>query len=292
MRSTAAPPGLRVSSSGFQFVPVEVTVCGVVAWSNFQRTVVPVVTVTSDGCERRARVIDRLDHRRRLRRRGARSDPDTSSAATAADRLRHQSSPSLVHASFPRRRLPPLDHRARSSALHLSCIFVASVWHSWQALFEMTATDRAYAFTKERVLDSTYAGGDLITEGEVADALGMSRTPVREAFLRLQGEGLLRLYPKRGALVVPVSVAEVDAVMETRMLVERFALDKVMAHGPARRSPTQRDRDRRAGAASRRRRRRRLRGRRSRVPHHVRRRRPATRSSRRSTTRCATVSGG
>lgn len=97
----------------------------------------------------------------------------------------------------------------------------------------MTAKDRAYAFTKGRVLDSTFAGGDLITEGEVADALGMSRTPVREAFLRLEGEGLLRLYPKRGALVVPVSVGEVEAVMETRMLVERFALDKVVAAGPA-----------------------------------------------------------
>lgn len=97
----------------------------------------------------------------------------------------------------------------------------------------ITATARAYAFTKERVLDSTFAGGDLITEGEVADALGLSRTPVREAFLRLQGEGLLRLYPKRGALVVPVSVGEVEAVMETRMLVERFALGKVMANGPA-----------------------------------------------------------
>jgi DNA-binding GntR family transcriptional regulator len=97
----------------------------------------------------------------------------------------------------------------------------------------MTAKDRAYAFTKERVLDSTFAGGHLITEGEVADALGMSRTPVREAFLRLEGEGLLRLYPKRGALVVPVSVGEVDAVMETRMLVECFALDKVLARGPA-----------------------------------------------------------
>jgi DNA-binding GntR family transcriptional regulator len=97
----------------------------------------------------------------------------------------------------------------------------------------MTATERAYGFTKGRVLDATFAGGDLITEGEVANALGMSRTPVREAFLRLEGEGLLRLYPKRGALVVPVSVGEVDAVMETRMLVERFALDKVLEKGAA-----------------------------------------------------------
>ena len=96
-----------------------------------------------------------------------------------------------------------------------------------------SAKDRAYDFTKSRVLDSTFAGGDLITEGEVAEALGMSRTPVREAFLRLEGEGLLRLYPKRGALVVPVSLGEVDAVMETRMLVEQFALSKVLADGPA-----------------------------------------------------------
>jgi DNA-binding GntR family transcriptional regulator len=93
------------------------------------------------------------------------------------------------------------------------------------------AKDRAYAFTKQRVLDATYAGGDLLTEGEVAEALGMSRTPVREAFLRLEGEGLLRLYPKRGALVVPVSAAEVEAVMETRALVERFAVEKAIARG-------------------------------------------------------------
>src|ERR687894_983083 len=97
----------------------------------------------------------------------------------------------------------------------------------------MTRTEAAYTYTKQRVLDATYAGGDLLTEGEVADALGISRTPVREAFLRLEGEGLLRLYPKRGALVVPVSAGEVEAVMETRMLVERFALDKVLAAGPA-----------------------------------------------------------
>ena len=93
------------------------------------------------------------------------------------------------------------------------------------------AKDRAYAFTKQRVLDATYAGGDLLTEGEVAEALGMSRTPVREAFLRLEGEGLLRLYPKRGALVVPVSAAEVEAVMETRALVERFAVEQAIARG-------------------------------------------------------------
>lgn len=96
---------------------------------------------------------------------------------------------------------------------------------------EPTATDRAYRHTRARVLDGTYAGGALITEGDVSEAVGVSRTPVREAFLRLQAEGWLRLYPKRGALVVPVSAAEIDDVVETRGMVERFAVEKVIASG-------------------------------------------------------------
>jgi DNA-binding GntR family transcriptional regulator len=91
-----------------------------------------------------------------------------------------------------------------------------------------TATERAYAYTKQRILDSRFAGGELLSEGEVAEVVGMSRTPVREAFLRLEAEGLLRLYPRRGALVVPVSALEVETVMETRLLLERFAIEKIV----------------------------------------------------------------
>ncbi len=95
----------------------------------------------------------------------------------------------------------------------------------------MTATERAYAYAKQRILDGRLPGGELISEGDVAGGVGVSRTPVREAFLRLESEGLLRLYPKRGALVVPVSAAEVESVMETRLLVERFAIEKVIRSG-------------------------------------------------------------
>ena len=95
----------------------------------------------------------------------------------------------------------------------------------------MSAADRAYAYTKERILDGEYAQGRLIGEGEVSEAVGVSRTPVREAFLRLEAEGMLRLYPKRGALVVPISAADVEDVMETRLLLERFAIRRVMELG-------------------------------------------------------------
>lgn len=92
----------------------------------------------------------------------------------------------------------------------------------------MTAAERAYAYAKERILDGRLPGGTLITEGDVGADVGVSRTPVREAFLRLESEGLLALYPKRGAIVVAVSTAEVESVMETRLLVERFAIRKVI----------------------------------------------------------------
>ena len=54
---------------------------------------------------------------------------------------------------------------------------------------------------------------------------------MREAFLRLQSEGLLKLYPKKGAMVVPVSNHEIDMVFETRMVLERFAIEKAIRNG-------------------------------------------------------------
>src|ERR1700743_2660076 len=61
----------------------------------------------------------------------------------------------------------------------------------------------------------------------------MPRPPVREAFLRMEAEGLLRLYPQRGALVVPVSSDEVRAVIEARLIFEQYAARKVVGRGPA-----------------------------------------------------------
>jgi len=83
-----------------------------------------------------------------------------------------------------------------------------------------TAADRAYTATKEAILDGNAAPGQMLSEGEVAENVGVSRTPVREAFLRLQAEGWLRLYPKRGALVVPPDANEARDVVRSRLLIE------------------------------------------------------------------------
>jgi DNA-binding GntR family transcriptional regulator len=94
-----------------------------------------------------------------------------------------------------------------------------------------SAADRAYAYVRGEIMARRMAGNDLVSEGQVADAVGVSRTPVREALLRLQAEGLLRLLPKRGALVLPVTAAEMADVLETRRLVETFAARKIVTDG-------------------------------------------------------------
>ncbi|WP_210573286.1 GntR family transcriptional regulator [Streptomyces sp. GESEQ-4] len=94
------------------------------------------------------------------------------------------------------------------------------------------AADRVYAHVKQGVLERRYEGGILLTEGELAEAVGVSRTPVREALLRLEVEGLIKLYPKKGALVLPVSAQEIADVVETRLLVEEHAARKAVPASP------------------------------------------------------------
>ncbi len=90
---------------------------------------------------------------------------------------------------------------------------------------KLSASDRAYERVKAGVLSGEFSGGTLLTEGEIAGDLAVSRTPVREAFLRLEAEGLIKLYPKKGALVVSVSGPEADSILEARALVETWAAE-------------------------------------------------------------------
>jgi len=73
---------------------------------------------------------------------------------------------------------------------------------------------------KERLLDGRFPGGTLLSENALARELGISRTPLRQAFGQLEAEGLVELYPRRGALVVPISASEADDVHEARELIE------------------------------------------------------------------------
>ncbi|MBY6436434.1 GntR family transcriptional regulator [Rhodococcus kroppenstedtii] len=89
---------------------------------------------------------------------------------------------------------------------------------------EPTSADRAYTTVKELIVSGELPGGELISEGQIAARTGTSRTPVREAFLRLAAEGWMRLYPKRGALIVPIAPDEAAHIVDARRLVETGSL--------------------------------------------------------------------
>lgn len=86
-----------------------------------------------------------------------------------------------------------------------------------------SASARVYDRVKRDILNGRRPGGAFVTEGELAAATGVSRTPVREALLRLEAEGLVRLYPKKGALVVPVTADAAREVLEARLVIEVWA---------------------------------------------------------------------
>ncbi len=97
------------------------------------------------------------------------------------------------------------------------------------------AAETAYRHVKDALLAGRLAAGTMVSEGDVATELAMSRTPVREAFLRLATEGWLHLFPRRGALVVPVAPGEAEAVVDARLLLESHAVDVVAGSPGARR---------------------------------------------------------
>jgi len=89
-----------------------------------------------------------------------------------------------------------------------------------------SAATRVYQHLKRAILERIHADGALLSEAEIAAEVGVSRTPVREALLRLESEGLVALYPKRGVLVRPVSAAEIEDVIDARRLVEVHAAQR------------------------------------------------------------------
>jgi DNA-binding GntR family transcriptional regulator len=91
-------------------------------------------------------------------------------------------------------------------------------------------TTFVYDYVKRLVVELVLEPGSLTTEAEIASAVGVSRTPVREAFLRLDAERLIRLLPRRGALITPVTVRQVRELNDTRLVMELHAAREVCAH--------------------------------------------------------------
>ena len=79
---------------------------------------------------------------------------------------------------------------------------------------------------KAEILAGRRAPGDKLRQVEIARALGVSTTPVREALATLQREGLVRLHPQRGAVVFLPSVDDLREHYEIRAALESLAAAK------------------------------------------------------------------
>jgi DNA-binding GntR family transcriptional regulator len=98
--------------------------------------------------------------------------------------------------------------------------------------------DQVYEALRTQLRDGAIGAGHALQEVQLAEQLGVSRTPVREAMARLASEGLLAS-DRRSFTVPALTLADVDDIYELRFLVEPAALRKVAALAPdaARRAP-------------------------------------------------------
>ena len=84
----------------------------------------------------------------------------------------------------------------------------------------MKAVEKAYSVVREGIFSGRFAPGTRITEQEIVDLSGVSRTPVREALRRLQMHGLVEVQPNLGAVVPSWSKEDAEEIFELRAVLE------------------------------------------------------------------------
>lgn len=90
-------------------------------------------------------------------------------------------------------------------------------------------SSRAYADLERAILIGELKPRERLVEFELAERLGLSRTPVREALRRLEERGLVRILPRRGAMVADLSPDEVEHIYTVRVCLETLAARLALA---------------------------------------------------------------
>ncbi|MCG7344088.1 GntR family transcriptional regulator [Sporosarcina sp. ACRSL] len=77
---------------------------------------------------------------------------------------------------------------------------------------------------RELILKGEFKMGERLVQEEWAKKLGVSRMPLREALRQLEIEGLVRIEPRRGAIVTPISIEDIEEIYRLRALLEGEAV--------------------------------------------------------------------
>lgn len=93
--------------------------------------------------------------------------------------------------------------------------------------------DDAYQAIRRRILDNVYPPGHQALESALAEDLGISRTPVREALIRLSNEGLVEVVPRHGMRVLPVSPLDMREIHEVLTALESAAAEILARRKPS-----------------------------------------------------------
>ncbi|WP_424449896.1 GntR family transcriptional regulator [Microbacterium arborescens] len=107
-----------------------------------------------------------------------------------------------------------------------------SRWLPWERLDERSPiADRIAADCARAIVERRRDIGDFITEAELAEDAGASRTPAREAMLQLEKWSLVRLIPKKGAIVTAPTTAERRDMLDFRAMIENDAVRSMATNG-------------------------------------------------------------
>lgn len=102
-----------------------------------------------------------------------------------------------------------------------------------EAARELPLSQRVYEAIKAAIIDQGLAPGKLLSQKELAQEYGVSFTPVREALIRLEQEGFVKVIAKRGAVIAEVSADDLDDVLAVRAALEGAAAEAAAGRIPS-----------------------------------------------------------
>lgn len=86
-----------------------------------------------------------------------------------------------------------------------------------------TLTEKAYRIIKNDILYGKFKQNEVISINALSDELGISRTPITNAFQKLELEDFVTVLPKQGVFVKPITITETREIYELRAAIETFS---------------------------------------------------------------------
>jgi len=87
----------------------------------------------------------------------------------------------------------------------------------------VAAADRIYTAIRDDIIHNKYKGGSFLVESQLSDEFNVSRTPVREALIRLSQDGFIEMIPNKGAFIPHITIIDITALCEIRAANEGMA---------------------------------------------------------------------